>query len=144
MAIDHKDFMHGAALVAIADSQGFTALNKASSKYGHYIVNHDRHVFIKYNDGRGPGDYHFTYSAGDKERIRLVTGASEVFSVLVCGDEVIASIDLAILKQLIDLDSAESERITVRAETRKQLRYMSARADFGPIPRSSFPSCILE
>ncbi|MEU0680297.1 hypothetical protein [Streptomyces albogriseolus] len=31
--IDHKDFMHGAALVAIADSEKFTALNRASVRH---------------------------------------------------------------------------------------------------------------
>lgn len=68
MGIDHKDFMHGAALVAIADSSQFTALNKASVKYGHYVVNHDRHLFIKYNDGHGPGKYTFTFTADEKKR----------------------------------------------------------------------------
>lgn len=65
--IDHKDFMHGAALLAIADSPGFTALNRASVKYGHYVVNHDRHVFVKYCDEKRNAAYSFTYTASDKD-----------------------------------------------------------------------------
>ena len=143
MAIDYKDFMHGAALVAIADSSAFTALNKASVKYGHYIVNHDRHIFIKYNAGSGPGDYHFTFNGGDKQRIRDADGRA-VFAVLVCGDEVVTAIRREELVQMIDLGVTAAESILVRAEAGKQLRISSSRAELANLPRNAFPARVLE
>lgn len=143
VGIDHKDFMHGAALVAIADSDDFTALNKASVKYGHYVVNHDRHIFLKYNDGSGPGTYHFTFTASDKQQLQQPKGPARVYSVLICGDEVVTGIALAELDQLIDLNSRNSDAIKVLVAVGKQIRISSAKGRLDPIPRRSFPSRIL-
>lgn len=140
--IDHKDFMHGAALVAIADSQAFTALNRASVKYGHYVVNHDRHLFIKYNDGKGPGDYFFTFSAEDKKRITAV-GSPLVFSVLVCGNEVVTGITRDELSQLISFSSLSASTIKVAAQQGRQLRISGPNGQLPLISRSSFPARIL-
>jgi hypothetical protein len=59
---DRKDFIARASLVAIAESKGFNAPNKASRKYGHYAVNHHTLKFapaelrqIMAVSGAGPG-----------------------------------------------------------------------------------------
>jgi hypothetical protein len=143
MAIDHKDFMHGAALVAIADSARFTALNKASVKYGHYVVNHDRNIFIKYSDGKGPGEYPFTFTASDKDRIRKALQQGKCFAVMVCGNEVITGVTTEELSQLIDLQAASAEGIRVVAPQGRQLRIKSSHGELPAIPRSSFPERIL-
>lgn len=140
--IDHKDFMHGAALVAIADSEMFTALNRASVKYGHYVVNHDRHLFIKYNDGKGPGEYFFTFSGEDKRRI-ISEVAPLVFTVLVCGNEVITGITREELSQLITLNHAAASAVKVSAQQGKQLRISGLNGQLSPIARNSFPARIL-
>jgi hypothetical protein len=143
MAIDHKDFMHGAALVAIADSDRFTALNKASVKYGHYVVNHDRQLFIKYSDGQGPGDYSFTFTKGDKERLREQRGG-KVFAVLVCGEEVITGLHIDEVGELIDVDLNVSQTIKAHVPRGKSLRFYGPSGSLGPLPRNSFPGRILE
>lgn len=143
MGIDYKDFMHGAALVAIADSSRFTALNKASLKYGHYVVNHDRHVFIKYSHGSGAHDYSFTFTASDKARLRGAVRKGKVYATLVCGEEVITAVTSAELADLIDLAMAASETIKVRAEPGRQLRLRGPYGELGPLPRNSFPERIL-
>ncbi|MFE5137244.1 hypothetical protein ACFRDV_06135 [Streptomyces fagopyri] len=140
--IDHKDFMHGAALVAVADSEMFTALNRASVKYGHYVVNHDRHLFIKYNDGKGPGDYFFTFSGEDKRRI-ISEVAPLVFTVLVCGNEVITGIARDELSQLITLNNAAASAVRVSARQGKRLRISGPNGHLSPIARNSFPARIL-
>ncbi len=141
--IDQKDFMHGAALVAIADSAEFTALNRASVKYGHYVVNHDRHLFIKYNGGSGPGVHHFTFSGRDKERIRT-TNADRVRAVFVCGNEVITAITRTALAALLDLGSAASSTVNVSALRGQQLRiHCGATRHPGLVARGSFPSSVL-
>jgi hypothetical protein len=140
--IDHKDFMHGAALVAIADSEMFTALNRASVKYGHYVVNHDRHLFIKYNDGSGAGDYFFTFHGDDKGRILSVQG-DRIFAILVCGDEVVTGISRDELAKIIPMGDAASSTVKVSAYQGKQLRISGQRGNLPPIPRRSFPGRIL-
>ena len=144
MAIDHKDFMHGAALVAIANSPAFTALNKASVKNGHYIVNHNRHVFIKYNDGSGPGAHWFTFQPDDKERIRDAPPKGAVHVVLVCGNEVITGLSRDELGELLDLPSPTVETVKVTAPAGRQLRLTGPGGRQLPlIPRDSFPRRIL-
>ncbi|MFF9057434.1 hypothetical protein ACF09K_01835 [Streptomyces sp. NPDC014882] len=140
--IDHKDFMHGAALVAIADSEKFTALNRASVKYGHYVVNHDRHLFIKYNDGNGPGDYFFTFSGEDKRRIGSEP-APLVFAVLVCGTEVVTGITRDELSQLIPLTVSTSSTVKVAAHQGRQLRISGPKGQLPLVSRGSFPARIL-
>jgi hypothetical protein len=143
MGIDHKDFMHGAALVAIADSAEFTALNKASVKYGHYVVNHDRNLFVKYNDGRGPGDYWFTFQPTDKKLIRETAPGGRVYVVLVCGTEVITGLSRDELTGLVNLRKSEAESVKVAAAAGKQLRIKGPEGSLPPIPRNSFPQRIL-
>lgn len=48
MKIQDQDLYHGAALTQIVEHASFKALNRGSEKYGHYLVNKDQHVFIKY------------------------------------------------------------------------------------------------
>jgi hypothetical protein len=143
MGIDHKDFMHGAALVAIADAKEFTALNKASAKYGHYVVNHNRDLFIKYSDGSGPGDYFFTFQAADKRLIEKTAPRGRVFVVLVCGDEAITGLSRDELSELIDIESAEAQAVKVAVPPGRQLRVKGPGGSLPPIPRRSFPERIL-
>jgi hypothetical protein len=49
MKIQEQDIYHGPGLVQIVEHKSFKALNRASSKYGHYLINTDRHVFAKYS-----------------------------------------------------------------------------------------------
>ncbi|MFD4956199.1 hypothetical protein [Streptomyces sp. NPDC058451] len=141
--IDHKDFMHGAALVAIADSEAFTALNRAGVKYGHYVVNHDRHLFIKYNDGKGPGDYFFTFSGEDKKKITAEVSPL-VFAILVCGNEVVTGITREELSQLIALTNVAASTVKVSAQQGRQLRISGSNGQLPLISRRSFPDRILK
>jgi hypothetical protein len=141
---DHKDFMHGAALVAIAEHPRFSALNRASDKYGHFKVNDNRHVFIKYRDGEGP-DYAFNFNHDD---VRLMQSSASrtscVYAILVCGTEVITALDAG-LGKLIDMKSLRQQWVKVRADPRKRLRIRGPLGELGrPIPRNAFPGEILE
>jgi hypothetical protein len=143
MPIDHKDFMHGAALVAIADVDGFTALNKGSDKYGHYIVDHDRHLFIKYRDDNGPSDYSFTFRADDKKMTKRTLPRGRVYVVLVCGKETITALSRDDLAELIDLGSMEDERVRVSCAGPQAAAGRRTGRRAGPIPRNAFPRRIL-
>jgi hypothetical protein len=143
MVIDHKDFMHGAALIAIADSNDFTALNKASVKYGHYVVNHDRHIFVKYSDGTGAKDYSFNFQKSDKAQILRTAPGGHVFAVLVCGNEVITAVSRDEVEQLVDLEDGRSEAIKVSAQPNRKLRITGGGMQLPLVARNSFPGRIL-
>lgn len=148
--IRHKDFMHGAALVAIAQHRNFSALNKASGKYGHFKVNHDCHVFIKYRDESAQDshlgqDYIFTFK---EDEVRLMRDSksrtSTVYAVLVCGDEAITALSLSQLGELIDLPPTHQQWVNVHAEPRKRLRVRGPKGQLKrPVPRKAFPDQIL-
>ena len=67
------DFYHGAALTQIVEHSSFKALNKASEKYGHYLVNTDQHVFVKYtkasNSSPKKSSWQFTLQPEEKQSI---------------------------------------------------------------------------
>jgi hypothetical protein len=139
MAIDLMDFMHGAALVQIANHKQFTALNKGSAAYGHYKINGDRHLFIKYSSSDST-TFRFSFAADEKRRIKHVRGASAVYAVLVCGSTAFAAVNRDDLKELLSRPGAE--QVAVIAPPGKQLRIQVAGAEW-LIPRSAFPASVL-
>lgn len=143
MAIDEHTFMHGAALATIASAEEFTALNKASVKYGHYIVNHDREIFIKYCRREGPGIYPFTFHRDDKERIVERSRQIQVYVVLVCGHEAITGLAGEEVGKIIDLANPRTETVKVSIAPGKWLRAYGPGGELDPIPRSAFPSRVL-
>lgn len=48
MKIQTQDLFHGAVLTQITEHTAFKALNKMDSRYGHYLVNHDTRIYVKY------------------------------------------------------------------------------------------------
>lgn len=145
MAIAEHFFMHGAALATIAGAEEFTALNRASSgKYGHYVVNHDREIFIKYCRREGPGAYPFTISADDKEWIaRRSSAKTQVYLVLVCGHEAIVALSARELERLVDLSDTRGETVKVGVEPGKWLRVHGPGGELDAIPRNDFPQRVL-
>lgn len=69
MKIQAKDFFHGAALTQIVEHPSFKALNKASDKYGHCLVNKDIRVFVKYSNTDQP--WQFTLNPDDSAATRV-------------------------------------------------------------------------
>jgi len=143
VTIDKKDFMHGAALVAIADAPGFTALNKIGNKYGHYVVNHDRHIFIKYTLGDGP-TFVFTFSDSDKLELVVTSQTARAYSVFVCNDVAITALPVEELGKIIDLHKPTNEQVHIVAEPGKQLWVSGPQGELAhAIPRNAFPHSIL-
>jgi hypothetical protein len=61
MKIQEQDFYHGPALMQIVEHPSFKALNKGSNRYGHYLVNADCHVFVRYSKAEGDA-WSFTFT----------------------------------------------------------------------------------
>lgn len=143
VSIHKKDFMHGAALVAIADAEGFTALNKLGTKYGHYVVNHDRHIFIKYTLGDGP-EFLFNFSDSDKLELTVSAQVARAFAVLVCNDEAIVALPTTELTKLIDLHKPTGEQVRIVAEPGKQLWISGPQGELThAVARTDFPANVL-
>ncbi|MDG3015280.1 hypothetical protein [Speluncibacter jeojiensis] len=145
MGIDKQDFQHGAALAAIVKDHRFTSLNKASERYGHYLVNDDRYVFVKYCTKPSRVQYQFTFSAEEKQSIAQFRGQKHAYVVLVCGEVAVAELTVAQLEQLTDGDdSARQSTVYIVAQPGRSLRARSAGAELRhAIPRNGFPGLVL-
>lgn len=108
MKIQAQDLYHGAALTQIVEHSSFKALNRASEKYGHYLINHDRHVFVKY---RSNGDGVWTFIFGEEEisaiRQQIEIG-NTTYVCLVCGGSTVLALTSDELTQVLDLNAFDS------------------------------------
>tara|TARA_R110002049_G_scaffold167265_3_gene333450 strand:- start:2341 stop:2775 length:435 start_codon:yes stop_codon:yes gene_type:complete len=114
MKIDRKDLYHGAALTQITEHGSFKALNKADTKYGHYLVNTDRRLLTKHSE-KASGPWQFTFQHDDLESLKadMISGFS-TYIVLVCGPVTVCLLDYNEFVQLIDLDATTQQWIRVQ------------------------------
>ena len=139
---EHYKF-HGAALTQIVQHPSFTALNKLDGKFGHYQINTNIRVLVKYrSNSESPWQFNFNSSDINTLRSDFKTG-DKVFLCLVCGDKTICAIDEEKIKQLFDLASKSQQYI--RAEVPKGgsiwLR-SSIGAIKGCIPHKDYPDIL--
>src|SRR5688572_18162481 len=113
MKIQEQDVYHGPALMQIVEHQSFKALNRASTYYGHYLVNTDRQVFVKYRKtNRSP--WQFIFAPDELAAIsRAMSGDGSVFVCLVCGHITICALNSDEMLQLMDFTSTSQQSIRV-------------------------------
>ena len=70
MKIQVHDRLHGAALTQIVEHPRFKSLNKATKEYGHYLINDDRRLWVKYLSNNG-GTWRFGFSPDEVLRIQV-------------------------------------------------------------------------
>lgn len=149
MRINDKDFYHGAVLMKIVEDDSFSALNKADDKYGHYIVNTDRRLFVKHS-GLDESPWQFTFQPDELKRIRddvafgVKTGSS-TFVCLICSQTTICCLDQEDIEQLIDLNSPNQQIISVKVPPRGSQHVSGSKGDLPyTVPHSAFPGKVLE
>lgn len=141
--IYQMNFRHGAALCAIADCPQFTAVNKASSKYGHYVLNHDRDLFLKYCSKRSDDyGYAFVVNGSDFAAMLGCHDRDRTFLVLTCGEEVVTALSLTELSAVVSL-SAGDQWLRVMAKPNQSLYMRGPVGELGPIGRQDFPARLL-
>ncbi|ASS73622.1 hypothetical protein CIG75_00600 [Tumebacillus algifaecis] len=146
MRIREQDFFHGAALTRIVEHQSFKALNKADERYGHYLINADTRIFVKYRSNE-ESPWQFNFTATELEGIRedLVAGA-RVFLCLVCGETTICALDSEEITTLLDINSTVQQRISV--EVRQVRGSMWLSGSLGnldrSIPHNAFPNKLFQ
>jgi len=142
--IQEQDFYHGAALTQIAEHPSFKALNKGSDRYGHYLVNADCHVFMKYSRANGP--WSFTFTAEQLEPlVNVQTAKADLFVCLVCGEETICILGEEQLEAIIDMASADSQWIRVEVPPGGRCRVSGSQGKLRKtVPHNAFPACLFE
>ncbi|KVZ59649.1 hypothetical protein [Burkholderia ubonensis] len=146
MKIQEKDFYHGAALTQITEHPSFKALNTANmGNYGHYLVNTDTHVFVKYRTGPAPAWNH-VFSVGELKALQKLRKKTEnVWIALVCGDATVCLLDSNQTDTLLDLDDEEQQRIKVEVPNGGSCRVSGSAGDLKRVVRhNDFPARLFE
>ncbi len=142
MKIQEQDFYHGVALTQIVEHGSFTALNKASQRYGHYLVNADRRMFVKYRTNEGT-DFQFSFSAAELAGLAsdLALPNAHVFTALVCGGETVCLLDSEQIETVIDPTNNQSQWIRVWWPEGGGMRVVGSVGELSTVlPHNSFPS----
>ena len=144
MKIQDKDVYHGAALTQIVEHNSFKALNKAGSKYGHYTVNDNRRLFVKYRT-TGRNNWRFIFSKDELAAIRRnVKSSSTAFIVLVCARSTVCCLNEEELQDLIDLTSRSSQWIWVQVPRGGSQHVSGSLGELNhTIPHNAFPAKVL-
>jgi hypothetical protein len=145
MKIQEQHLYHGAALTQIVQHQSFKALNRASEKYGHYLVNTDRHVFVKYRtNDKSPWQYTFSpeeLSTIDDE----IKHKKRVFLCLVCGQTTVCALDADQIQVVLDLTKKEQQWIRVEVPSGSSCHVSGSKGKLEKtVPHNSFPDKVFE
>jgi len=143
MKIQEQDLFHGAALTQIVEHSSFKALNRASTKYGHYLVNIDRHVFVKYSKStRSP--WRFTFQPNDLQSIQAEVSAGHlVFLCLVCGKTTVCALTEAEFSSLIDINASRTQWVRVEVPSGGSCHVSGSLGKLKhTVPHNSFPEKI--
>lgn len=138
MKTQEKDIYHGAVLTQIVEHESFKALNRASPKYGHYLVNTDRHVFVKYRKNkRSP--WIFKFSAEELQSLQAgIKGP--LFLCLVCGTVTVCALNAKEIKGVLALDATAEQFIRVEIPKGGSCHITSGKWRLkNTIPHNSFP-----
>lgn len=145
MKIQTQDLYHGAVLTQITEHPSFKALNKADTLYGHYLVNHDTRLFVKYLT-KEISAWNFKFSVTEMQSIQSDMELTEnVILCLVCGQETICALNIQDFSRLIDLTSSKNQYITVEVPPGGSMR---VKGTAGTLERTlrhnSFPDKLFE
>lgn len=140
MKIQSHDLYHGAVLTQITEASSFKALNKADHLYGHYLLNKDTRLFVKYSKkGEEPWEFRFQRSELDAIKQDL-EAVEQVFLCLVCGEVTICCLSVEEFMEIINLDAKDSQTIIVDSPTAASMRVRGSAGRLAKtIAHNSFP-----
>jgi len=140
MRIQEKDTYHGAALTQVVEHKSFKALNRATTKYGHYLINTDRALFVKY---RKPNKSPWQHTMSEDDIAAIATEIKKnksVFLCLVCGTTTVCALDSKEIQTVLDLDPAGQQWIRVEIPKGGSCHVSGTNGKLKrTIPHSSFP-----
>ncbi len=145
MKIQQQDMFHGAVFTQIVEHESFTALNRATPKYGHYLVNADRHIFVKYSKSKA-SPWQFTFSPDEFRAVAHASGTrNKVFVCLVCGRVTVCALTVAEIEQVIDIAAVGKQTVYVRVPSGGSCHIRGPTGELPrAIPHNSFPNKVLQ
>lgn len=144
MKIQDQDIYHGPALMQIVEHDSFKALNKADSKYGHYLVNKDIRLWFKYASSRD-APWQFTLQPDELTAIKEdLRSKGKLYLVLVCGHVSICCLNSDEVQSLADPNGGAAQWIKLDAPPNKKMRVTGSLNNKEPlkVAHSKFPNCI--
>ncbi|MBB5174547.1 hypothetical protein [Texcoconibacillus texcoconensis] len=140
MHIKKQQMYHGAVLTQISEHQSFKALNKVDKLYGHYLVNHDTRLFVKYASSES-SPWTFQFESHTLEAIQSdINAPARVFLCLVCGEETVCALDFQEFSNLVELTSTERQVINVEVPPGGSMHVTGSLGELGKtIRHNSFP-----
>lgn len=141
MKIQTQDLYHGAVLTQITEHDSFKALNKVDTQYGHYLVNHDNRLFVKYlTKQSSPWNFKFSYSELQSIQ-RDMEYTDRVFLCLVCGQETICALNIQEFSNLVDVSSSESQSIIIEVPAGGSMHVKGTVGKLSnTLPHNAFPN----
>lgn len=113
MKTQKQHIYHGPALTQIVEHESFKALNRASEKRGHYLVNADREVFVKYRTNE-TSPWQFVFGREEVNSIQhAIKGKNRIFVCLVCGPATVCGLTVDEVRNLIDLARSDQENQSI-------------------------------
>jgi len=145
MKIQKKDIYHGSALTQIIEHDEFKALNRATSKYGHYIINADRTIHIRHSAARKSP---WTYTIKKEDCVIItddITAGKEVFIVLVAGSSTVCAVNQNEIDVLLDRSSCDPQWLRLDVPRGGSIHVSgSCGALYHVVPHSVFPTKLFE
>ena len=113
MIIQEKDLYHGAALTQVVEHRSFKALNRATQAYGHYLINTDRHLYVKHSKKK-ESPWQFTFEKKHIQLIaQLIQNGRKVFLCIVCGGKTVCVLTEGEISEVLNLDDKHQQWISV-------------------------------
>jgi hypothetical protein len=146
MKTQEQDLYHGIALMQIVEHESFKALNRATAKYGHYLVNTDREVFVKYRTNN-ESPWQFTLQNDELQALRKAATKSRnrVFLCLVCGTVTVCALNEDQIRRILDLNDQNPQWVRVAVPPRSSCRVSGSNGELSrTVPHNSFPNKVFE
>ena len=151
MKIDDKHLYHGAALAQIIEHPSFTALNRENDmpKSGHYLINHNIHLFIKYSTSEG--EWLFTFKPQDVQEYKKYINSDsgqKLFLCLACIPNAVGVLGKKEIERYLDMNYLEQQWIRVIEKTgdsRTTLQMTSSMNETkGKFSHANFPGILFQ
>jgi hypothetical protein len=139
--VQDQDVFHGIALTQLVEHPSFKALNKTSKRYGHYLLNRDRRLFVKYRTNDGSA-WQFGFSRAELDAIRKDRRQpGSTFVVLVCGGSTVCALSESDLDVLLVSRGFGSQSIRIEAPAGRSMIVSGPGGQLPyKVPHNSYPS----
>lgn len=145
MKVQEQDIYHGIALSQIVRHESFKALNSGSEKNGHYQINKDVHVLIKYRTNEGD-TWNFTFKPSEIGALKKIAKKGDtVFLCLVCSTDTVCALSYAEIQSLLIAQTKDQQSITIESPYNASLRVRGTKGALPhTIPHNAFPKRLFE